>query len=144
MSDVFSRPSVCYIILISYVVGFVMLLKSPNLATYIVGQVFVSIGGAGLGLLSSVITADLVSLKWRGFAQGVLSTPYIVIPCKSFPTSLPFPFALLTISCPSLPTGYSAYISANLVEQGQWRWGYGAFSACSPSFPSSRPSLRRF
>jgi MFS family permease len=90
MSDVFSRPSVCYIILISYVVGFVMLLKSPNLATYIVGQVFVSIGGAGLGLLSSVITADLVSLKWRGFAQGVLSTPYIVIPCKSFPNSFPF------------------------------------------------------
>lgn len=64
-----SRPWVFVMALVSYVMGFAIIMKSPTLAAYIVGNVFVSIGAAGLGFLTSVLTADLVPLKWRGFAQ---------------------------------------------------------------------------
>ncbi|GAA5992982.1 hypothetical protein JCM10908_000783 [Rhodotorula pacifica] len=74
-ADTFSRPWVFVMSLVAYIMGFAIIMKSPNLTAYIVGNVFVSIGGAGLSFLTSVLTADLVPLKWRGFAQY---TSYIV------------------------------------------------------------------
>lgn len=46
-----------------------MILKSPNLATYIVGNVFVSIGSAAMSLITTILTADLISLKVRPFPR---------------------------------------------------------------------------
>ncbi|GAA5919883.1 hypothetical protein JCM6882_001990 [Rhodosporidiobolus microsporus] len=108
MSDVFSRPWLCLVSLVAYVIGFVMILKSPNLATYVVGNVFVSIGSTGLSLLSSILCADLVPLKYRGLAQGILSAPYIVIPW------------------------YSAEIANALSNDQNWRWGYGMYAIIMP------------
>lgn len=83
---------------------FIFAHQSPNLATYIVGNVVVAIGSAALSLITTILTADLISLKvcatfpraaprrraefcepsspqqWRAFAQGMLSAPYIVTP----------------------------------------------------------------
>lgn len=40
-----------------------MILKSPNLATYVVGAVFVAIGSSAMSLISTILTADLIDLK---------------------------------------------------------------------------------
>jgi hypothetical protein len=40
--------------------------------------VLVAIGGAAITLLNSILTADLIPLQYRGLAQGILSTPYLV------------------------------------------------------------------
>ncbi|GAA5919881.1 hypothetical protein JCM6882_001989, partial [Rhodosporidiobolus microsporus] len=109
LADVFSRPWLCVVSMVGYVIGFVIILKSPTLAAYVVGNVFVSIGTAGLSLLSSILCADLVPLQYRGFANGLLSAPYIVIPW------------------------YSSYIAAALSEGDKWRWGYGMYAIIMPA-----------
>ncbi|GAA6003973.1 uncharacterized protein JCM10292_000631 [Rhodotorula paludigena] len=109
IADVFSRPWLLVIAMISYVVGFIIILKSPTLAAYVVGQVFSSIGGAGLSLLSSILAADLCPLQWRGLAQGILSSPYIVTPW------------------------YTSYIVAALADDEGWRWGYGMYAIIFPA-----------
>ncbi|BGP13623.1 hypothetical protein JCM10213v2_001555 [Rhodosporidiobolus nylandii] len=108
LSDVFSRPWLCVVSLVSYVIGFAIILKSPTLAAYVVGNVCTSIGSAGLGLLSSILCADLVPLRYRGLSQGILSAPYIVIPW------------------------YSSEIVAALANDNNWRWGYGMYVAIMP------------
>ncbi|GAA5873307.1 hypothetical protein JCM8547_007065 [Rhodosporidiobolus lusitaniae] len=108
MADVWSRVWLCWVALISYTVGFIIILKSPTLAAYVVGNVFTAIGGSGLGLLSSILAADLVPLKFRGLAQGILSAPYIVIPW------------------------YTAEIVNALANDNNWRWGYGMYSIIMP------------
>ncbi|GAA5833835.1 hypothetical protein JCM11251_005981 [Rhodosporidiobolus azoricus] len=102
LADVFSRPWLCVVSLIGYVI-------SPTLAAYVIGNVFVAIGTAGLSLLASILAADLVPLQYRGFAQGLLSAPYIVIPW------------------------YSSYIASALSEGDKWRWGYGMYAIIMPA-----------
>lgn len=63
LSDVFSRPWMYFISLNCYVWGFVMILKSPNLATYVVGSVATAVGSSSLSLITTIITCDLLSLK---------------------------------------------------------------------------------
>lgn len=132
MSDVFTRQYMFLVVMIScvgpfpraqpdalrpdrpprsYVIGFIMILKSPNLATYVVGSVFVSIGSSGLDLLTTILAAgascpsfpghlrpdrptteaparatacppDLVPLSYRGLAFGLISFPYVVTPWR--------------------------------------------------------------
>ncbi|KAG0661648.1 hypothetical protein C6P46_003869 [Rhodotorula mucilaginosa] len=108
-SDIFSRPWVFVMALVSYLMGFAIIMKSPTLAAYIVGNVFVSIGSAGIGFLTSVLTADLVPLKWRGFAQGLLSTPYLAT------------------------VWYTSYIVESLSTNNDWRWGYGMYLIIMPA-----------
>ncbi|GAA5821539.1 hypothetical protein JCM3770_000861 [Rhodotorula araucariae] len=108
IADVFSRPWLLVVAMISYVVGFIIILKSPTLAAYVVGQVFASIGGAGLSLMASILAADLCPLQWRGLAQGILSSPYIVVPW------------------------YTSYIVSALSTEDGWRWGYGMYAIIFP------------
>ncbi|GAA5833832.1 hypothetical protein JCM11251_005980 [Rhodosporidiobolus azoricus] len=95
MADVFSRPWVLVVSVVAYTMD-------------VVGNVFVAIGGTGLTLLSTILCADLVPLKYRGLAQGILSAPYIVIPW------------------------YSAEIANALSNDKDWRWGYGMYAIIMP------------
>ncbi|GAA6031357.1 hypothetical protein JCM8097_005620 [Rhodosporidiobolus ruineniae] len=112
ISDVFGRPWLSVVLLLAYVTGYVMLPLATILTVHspanIVGNVFTTIGGTGLNLLTTVLTADLVPLSWRGFSQGLLSAPYIVIPW------------------------YSAEIANALSKPGGWRWGYGMYAIIMP------------
>lgn len=112
----------------SYVWGFVMILKSPNLATYTVGSVSVAIGSTSLTMITTILTADLINLQvslsrrdassesiqfvdfvsldrhqWRAFAQGALSSFYIVTPF------------------------FTGQIANALSTNNNWRWGYGMY-----------------
>ncbi|GAA5861628.1 hypothetical protein JCM8547_000687, partial [Rhodosporidiobolus lusitaniae] len=98
----------CVVALVGYVIGFCMILKSPNLPTYVVGNVFVAIGTAGLTTFAAILNADLVPLKWRGVGHAVLASPYIVVPW------------------------YSAHIVSALKTGDKWRWGYGMYAIIAP------------
>lgn len=61
-----------------YTMGFIIVAASSTLSAYVVGDVFIAIGFSGLQLLAGVIIADLTQLQWRGFAQGMIASPYII------------------------------------------------------------------
>ena len=48
----------------------------------IVGNVFSQIGSSGFDLLNTILMADLVPLKYRALAMGLLSSPYLVTVCE--------------------------------------------------------------
>jgi hypothetical protein len=103
-----SRPYTYIVVLIFYVVGYIIVLTSPTLAAYIVGQVFVSIGSSGLDLLNDIIVADLTTLEWRGFMSSILSAPFLI------------------------NTWFAGEIVSALSTGDKWRWGYGMFAIIMP------------
>ncbi|GAA6044621.1 hypothetical protein JCM8097_003410 [Rhodosporidiobolus ruineniae] len=108
LSDVFGRPHMYLFCMVIEVVGYIISLKSPTLAAYVVGNVFSSIGSNGFALLNSIIMADLTPLKWRAFAMGALNVPYL---CTVW---------------------YTAEIVDALSAEDKWRWGYGMFAIIYP------------
>ncbi|GAA6009157.1 hypothetical protein JCM10207_004286 [Rhodosporidiobolus poonsookiae] len=108
LSDVFGRPHVYAVCMVLQVIGYVITLKSPTLAAYVVGNVFTSIGSSGFDLLNSILMADLTPLKWRGFAMAALTSPYLVT------------------------VWYTSEIVEALSTDDGWRWGYGMFAIIMP------------
>lgn len=107
ISDLTSRPLTYILVLTLYVMGYIIVACSPTIAAYIVGDSFVSVGGSGITLLNSLVVADLTPLKWRGFMNSLLSTPYII------------------------NTWFSGLIVQDIVGSN-WRWGYGMFAIIMP------------
>ncbi|GAA5873360.1 hypothetical protein JCM16303_001101 [Sporobolomyces ruberrimus] len=110
LSDVFGRPHIYAVCMVLQVIGYVISLKSPTLAAYIVGSVFSQIGSSGFDLLNTIILADLVPLKYRGLSMGLLSSPYLVT------------------------VWYTSEIVAALSTDDKWRWGYGMYAIIYPVF----------
>lgn len=101
-------PKVYAFSLIAYVVGFVIIAFSPTLTAYIVGSVLVAVGEAAISLLNTILCGDLVPLKYRGLAQGLLSTPYLAT------------------------VWYTSSIAQALGTDKNWRWGYGMYCIIMP------------
>lgn len=97
-SDITSRPYTYLLALVFYVVGYVIAATSHSISAYIVGEVFVAVGGSGLDLTNDIIVADLTPLEWRGFVSSLLSTPFII------------------------NTWFSGKIVEAMSSRGQWRW----------------------
>ncbi|GAA5903733.1 hypothetical protein JCM5296_002132 [Sporobolomyces johnsonii] len=108
LSDVFGRPHVYALCMVLQVIGYIISLKSPTLAAYVVGNVFSAIGASGFDLLNSIIMADLTPLKYRGLAMGLLTSPYLVT------------------------VWYTSEIVDALSTDDKWRWGYGMFAVIYP------------
>lgn len=108
ISDIASRPYTYLLILGFYIVGYIIAATSKTISAYVVGEVFVAIGGSGIDLTNDIIVADLTPLEWRGFASSMLSTPFII------------------------NTWFSGKIVNALEERDQWRWGYGMFAIIMP------------
>ncbi|GAA5996014.1 uncharacterized protein JCM10292_004891 [Rhodotorula paludigena] len=107
-ADVFSRPMVYAVCMVLQVVGYVITLKSPTLAAYVVGNVFSSIGSSGFDLMNTILMADLTPLKYRGLASAILTSPF-----------------LFTV-------WYTSEIVDALSTEDKWRWGYGMFAIIYP------------
>lgn len=107
ISDLSSRPAVYVLVLVLYCLGFVILACLPTIAAFVIGTVFISIGQSGVNLMNNIIVADMTPLKWRGFVNALMSTPYLVT------------------------TWVSGYIINDIVSLN-WRWGYGMFAIISP------------
>ncbi|EPY52325.1 siderophore-iron transporter Str3 [Schizosaccharomyces cryophilus OY26] len=107
ISDVTSRPLTYAFVLMLYAIGFTVIASSKTISAYVIGTVFVAIGGSGLDFLNSVIVGDLTPLKWRGFATSILSTPFI------------------------FTVWFSGLIVQGILDHN-WRWGYGMFAIIMP------------
>ncbi|GAA5862310.1 hypothetical protein JCM8547_007597 [Rhodosporidiobolus lusitaniae] len=108
LADVFNRPILYLFVLVAYTVGYVVVLKSPNIQAWTAGNVLTAVGTSGLSLLVNIVCADFVPLAWRGFFQGGVSAPFIIIPW------------------------FAADIVDPLAAKGDWRWGYGMFAIMMP------------
>ncbi|OTA01258.1 siderophore transporter [Trichoderma parareesei] len=108
ISDITSRPYTYLLILGFYVIGYIITATSKSISAFVVGEVFVAIGGSGIDLTNDIIVADLTPLEWRGFASSMLSTPFII------------------------NTWFSGKIVDALEKQDKWRWGYGMFAIIMP------------
>jgi len=108
ISDITSRPYTYLIVLFFYAIGYTIAAASQSVSAYIVGEVFVAIGGAGLDLTNDIIVADLTPLEWRGFVSSMLSTPFII------------------------NTWFAGKIVAAIRKDSAWRWGYGMFAIIMP------------
>ncbi|KAL6898440.1 major facilitator superfamily domain-containing protein [Trichoderma evansii] len=108
ISDITSRPYTYLLILGFYIVGYIIAATSKTISAYVVGEVFVAIGGSGINLTNDIIVADLTPLEWRGFASSMLSTPFII------------------------NTWFLGKTVNALEERDQWRWGYGMFAIIMP------------
>ncbi|KAJ2976761.1 hypothetical protein NQ176_g4759 [Zarea fungicola] len=97
-SDITSRPYTYLLVLAFYTVGYVIAATSHSISAYIVGEVFVAVGGSGLDLVNDIIVADLTPLEWRGFVSSLLSTPFII------------------------NTWFSGKIVESMSSRNQWRW----------------------
>ncbi|KAK7045369.1 hypothetical protein VNI00_007618 [Paramarasmius palmivorus] len=109
ISDITSRPYTYILVLVLYVLGYVIVATCHTLSAYIVGEVFVAIGSAGLDLLNDIIVADLTTLEWRGFVSSMLSMPFVI------------------------NTWFAGQIVQALSDGDQWRWGYGMFAIIMPA-----------
>jgi MFS family permease len=108
ISDITSRPYTYLLILGFYIIGYIIAATSKTVSAYVVGEVFVAIGGSGIDLTNDIIVADLTPLEWRGFASSMLSTPFII------------------------NTWFSGKTVNALEKRDQWRWGYGMFAIIMP------------
>ena len=75
---------------------------------------------SGLQLLTSVIVADITTLRWRGLVQGLTTAPFII---NAF---------------------VGANVAADVIKSVGWRWGYGMSVHALPCVVALVPDSRRF
>ncbi|CCH46048.1 Siderophore iron transporter [Wickerhamomyces ciferrii] len=107
-SDVTSRPITYILVLVLYMMGYIIVAASKTISAYVIGEVFVTIGGTGITLMNSIIAADLTPLKYRGLLFGILVSPYLIT------------------------TWFAGLIVEAILGKGNWRWGYGMFAIIMP------------
>lgn len=107
-ADITTRPITYTIIMMFYVLGFIINASTDSISTYVVGTVFQTIGSTGVDLINTIILADIIPLKNRGFLLGLSSFPYV------------------------LTVWIGGYIADHFI-QVNWRWGYGMFAILVPA-----------
>ncbi|CAG7563408.1 unnamed protein product [Fusarium equiseti] len=107
--QVFGRAEGLTFSILFLIISQIMYAACQNIATYIAGGIFESIGDTGYVIMQQVFIADTTSLINRGLW-----------------TSLPESIA-------SIPTLYLGSIVADSVlKHSTWRWGYGMWAAILP------------
>ncbi|TBU22782.1 drug:h+ antiporter [Dichomitus squalens] len=108
-ADVTSRATAYLIVLCFYVLGYIVIASANGVGALAAGIILYAVGYTGLQLLTSVIIADITTLKWRGLVSGLTSAPFII----------------------------NAFIGSNVatqvLEHAGWRWGYGMFAILVPA-----------
>lgn len=109
IADVTSRSFAYCFALLFYTVGYIVIASANSAETIAGGIILYAVGYTGLQLLIQIIIADITTLKWRALVSSLTSTPFII---NAF---------------------VSSNISANIMEQSGWRWGYGMFAILVPA-----------
>ncbi|TBU41144.1 MFS general substrate transporter [Dichomitus squalens] len=109
VADVTSRATAYLVVLVFYVSGYAIIASAPSVGAIAIGIVFYAIGYRGLQLLTSVIIADITTLKWRGLVSGMTSAPFLVN-------------AII-----------GSKVANAVLEHLGWRWGYGMFAILVPA-----------
>ncbi|OXG87858.1 siderophore-iron transporter Str3 [Cryptococcus neoformans Gb118] len=110
IADLWSRPHALLLAIACYAIGYAMCAGAHNIQTVVAGQVFYTLGNAGISFLNSLLIADITSMQWRAFVDGAVNLPYVLN-------------AFVAGYIVSDINGYSA---------NGWRWGYGMFCILLP------------
>ncbi|GHJ87473.1 hypothetical protein NliqN6_3875 [Naganishia liquefaciens] len=108
IADLTSRPAAISFALIFYTMGAIIIAASSTVSAVCVGMVIFASGATGLDFLFGLLIADITSIQWRGFVNGVASLPFII----------------------------NAFVSADIssaISLANWRWGYGMFAIILPA-----------
>ncbi|KAI9489570.1 major facilitator superfamily domain-containing protein [Zychaea mexicana] len=108
LSDYLGRAEIYIITCIMYIIGYILYASSQNVGAIAGGQVMYSFGYTGLQMVTSVVLADVTTLKYRAFAAGVMNLPWV------------------------LNTFIGGFIYQGILDANQWRWGYGMFIIMFP------------
>lgn len=78
LADLTSRPIAYATSLVFYVIGLVVLAASTGVHAVAAGQLIMTLGATGLEITTTIVIGDIIDLQWRGFAQGLAASPYII------------------------------------------------------------------
>ncbi|KAG8672853.1 hypothetical protein FPOAC2_06265 [Fusarium poae] len=119
--DLWGRAEGFLLMVLFATIGMIMMAASQNLPTYCAAYVFWQVGWSGLTYSIDVITADSTQLKNRGLAYAFTSSPYMI-------------------------TAFAGPKSAEafLLNDDQWRWGFGTFSIVLPVVAAPLYALLRY
>ncbi|KAH0360060.1 putative MFS siderophore transporter MirB-like protein, partial [Aureobasidium melanogenum] len=95
------------LMLVFFLLGLILSATCNGIGTYCAAQVFYAIGSAGLIFCVDVVTIDTSTLRSRGLAYALTSSPFII-------------------------TAYAGPAAAEQFYATNWRWGYGTFCIVLP------------
>lgn len=78
IADLWSRPHALLLAIACYAIGYAMCAGAHNIQTVVAGQVFYTLGNAGISFLNSLLIADITSMQWRAFVDGAVNLPYVL------------------------------------------------------------------
>ncbi|CED82571.1 Predicted transporter (major facilitator superfamily) [Phaffia rhodozyma] len=105
-ADVFGRGETYIISVVAYIVGYAVIASASTINQVAGGDVIYSFGYTGLQILTQIILADITTLRWRAFASGLCTMPFVI----------------------------NAFVGSNIAAaiNPNWRWGYGIFCIIIP------------
>ncbi|KAJ9126987.1 hypothetical protein QFC24_001218 [Naganishia onofrii] len=108
IADLTSRPMAILFAVTFYTIGAIIIAASRTVGAVCVGMVIFASGATGIDFLFGLVIADITSIQWRGFVNGVASLPFIV----------------------------NAFVASDIssaISLENWRWGYGMFAIILPA-----------
>ncbi|KAI0742084.1 drug:h+ antiporter [Daedaleopsis nitida] len=108
-ADVQSRAQAYLLVLAFYVLGYIVIASAHSVGALAAGIILYAVGYTGLQLLTSVIVADITTLKWRGLVSALTSAPFII---NAF---------------------VGSNVATSVITHSGWRWGYGMFAILVPA-----------
>ncbi|KAF2427254.1 putative MFS siderophore transporter [Tothia fuscella] len=109
MLDLWGRPQGFAVMVTIATLGLIMMAVCKNVQTFAAAQVFYSVGFDGVIYTVDVVTADSSSLRNRGLAYAITSSPYIIT----------------AFAGPKAAEGF--------YEKINFRWAFGAFCIIIPA-----------
>ncbi|KAL3483756.1 major facilitator superfamily domain-containing protein [Aspergillus germanicus] len=105
--NIWDRTVGMLIMILITIMGLIMMACCNNIATYCAAQAFWTVGFTGVIFCVDVMTSDTSSLRNRGIAFGVTSSPYII-------------------------TAFAGSPLSNQFHETNWRWAYGTICIILP------------
>lgn len=110
LSDVMGRLEAFHISIFLYVIGYIQMAASQNVATYASAQLFYAAGSTGIQILIQIFIADTSNLLWRAFMSSLPDLPYLW----------------------TVWTGSQIFGAIIGPDGTGWRWGYGMWTIILP------------
>ncbi|KAL7412825.1 major facilitator superfamily domain-containing protein [Mrakia frigida] len=107
LADTIGRAETYIVVTICYIIGYCLLGGAQTIGMIAGGKIMYSLGYTGLQLLTSIVIADMTTLRWRGLVVAFVSMPYVL----------------------------NSFVSGEIVTAfipGRWRIGYFMFAILVP------------
>ncbi|KAJ3740665.1 drug:h+ antiporter [Lentinula detonsa] len=109
IADTFGRAEAFTFLVFFYCLGYILLASCTSINTYAAGGIIYYVGYSCLEILIQIIIGDVTNLRWRSLLSSLYSLPFLV------------------------NWAVASNISADVLAQSGWRWGYGMFAIIVPA-----------